>query len=126
MPRKKSKAVPEGKSPIPPYVMPDGIALEDFRRVMLEVWDRKLDKLTEDLRRTDQRLAGLEQDARQPRLAMEADGPSDTKTCGARRAPLNQYKRCMGIAFLPTGRSRPDMLDQFRRKSRTSRSPLQG
>ena len=38
----------------------------------------------------DQRLAGLEQDPRQPRLAMEADGPSNTKTSerteGAARA----------------------------------------
>ena len=30
-------------------------------------------------RGTNQRLAGLEQDARQPSLAMEADGLSDTK-----------------------------------------------
>ena len=28
----------------------------------------------------DQRLTSLEQDARQPRLAMEADGLADTKT----------------------------------------------
>ena len=29
----------------------------------------------------EQLAARLEQDARQPRLAMEADGPADTKTC---------------------------------------------
>ena len=57
-----------------------GIALEDFRQVMLEVWDRKLDNLTEDLRRADQRLANLEQDARQPRPAMEVDVQANTKT----------------------------------------------
>ena len=34
-----------------------------------------------DLRSMDQRLAGLEQDARQSCLAMEADTPSGTKTC---------------------------------------------
>ena len=45
-----------------------------------EVWDRKMDKFTENLRRNDQRVASLEQDARQPRLAMEADEPGDTKT----------------------------------------------
>ena len=33
-----------------------------------------------DLRRIDRRLASLEQDARQPRLAMEADVPPDKKT----------------------------------------------
>ena len=32
------------------------------------------------MRATNQREADLEQDARQPRLAMEADGPADTKT----------------------------------------------
>ena len=34
----------------------------------------------EKTRETRQRLAGLEQDARQPRLAMEADVASDKKT----------------------------------------------
>ena len=33
-----------------------------------------------DLRTNDQRVASLEEDARQPRLAIEADGPADTKT----------------------------------------------
>ena len=42
--------------------------------------DRKLDELVEVMTAREQRLAGQEQDARQPRLAMEADGPSDTKT----------------------------------------------
>ena len=37
----------------------------------------KMDKIT---RRLEQHLASLEQDARQPRLAMAADGPADTKT----------------------------------------------
>ena len=69
MSRKESKAVPEGEDPIPQYVMPGRVTLEDFRRVMLKVWDRKLHKLTEDLRRTDQRLASI-----------EADGPADEET----------------------------------------------
>ena len=59
--------------------MPE-ITLDDFRRVMLKVCDRKLDKLTEDLRKTDQRLASFENGARQPRLAMKADEPADKKT----------------------------------------------
>ena len=42
--------------------------------------DRKLDELTENLRATDQRVASFEQDARQPRLAMEADVPANIKT----------------------------------------------
>ena len=40
----------------------------------------KLDELTEKIRAIKQRLAGQEQDTRQPRLAMEADVPPDTKT----------------------------------------------
>ena len=65
---------------MPQYVMPGGIKLEDFLRVMLGVWDRKLDKLKEDLRTADQRLASLDHGARQPRLAMNTDGPTDKKT----------------------------------------------
>ena len=52
MPRKESKAVPEGNGPIPQvaYAMPGGITLKDFRRVMSEVWDRKLDEHTDEMR----------------------------------------------------------------------------
>ncbi|CAM9124457.1 unnamed protein product, partial [Ascophyllum nodosum] len=41
---------------------------------------RKMDELAEEMRATNKRLASLEQDARQPRLAMEADVPADKKT----------------------------------------------
>ena len=70
------------------YAMPGGITQEDFRRVMWKVWGRKLDEHTDDMRGTNQRVASLEQDARQPRLTMETDGPSYTKLVSARRAPL--------------------------------------
>ena len=42
--------------------------------------DTKLDELRKNLKRENHRVASLEQDARQPRLAMEADGPADKKT----------------------------------------------
>ena len=42
--------------------------------------EKKLDEMVEMTRGTSQRLAGLEQDARPPRLAMEADVQADTKT----------------------------------------------
>ena len=89
MPRKESKTVPEGNGPIPQdaYVMLGGNTLEDFRRVMSEVLDEvseehglKTPEKLKDLRRMDQRLASLEQDAWQPRLAMETDVPADEKT----------------------------------------------
>ena len=38
------------------------------------------EEFEEDLRMIDQRLASLEQDARQPRLTMEVDVPADEKT----------------------------------------------
>ena len=42
--------------------------------------DRKLEKLSNEMTRIDQRLASLEQDSRQPRVAMEADVKIDKKT----------------------------------------------
>ena len=41
--------------------------------------DTKLDDLTEDLKRANQREVSLEQDARQPRPAMEVDVQADKK-----------------------------------------------
>ena len=87
MPREESEAVSEGKESIPLYVLPGGISLENLRRIMWEAWDEVCEKNrlkkpeeNEEMRATDQREAGLEQDARQPRLAMEADGPANTKS----------------------------------------------
>ena len=40
----------------------------------------KLDELTENMKRENPRFASLEQDARQPSLAMDADVPADKKT----------------------------------------------
>ena len=86
--RKESVTVSKGNGLISPntYVLP-GITAEDFRRVWREVWKKvweedALEKpeKPKEMRATDQREAGLEQDARQPRLAMEADGPVNTKT----------------------------------------------
>ena len=78
MPWKESEAVPEGNGPVPQqeefgFGQP---TLVDVYRKIKEVWDRKMDEIR---RLLEQHLANLEQDARQPRLAMEADGPADTK-----------------------------------------------
>ena len=75
MPRKESTAFPEGNDPIPYYVMPGGIILEDS-----EMRGEILIEIKEDLRRLDQSLVGLEHEARHPRPAMKADGPVDNKT----------------------------------------------
>ena len=87
MPRKESKAVPKGKGFIPLYVLPGGLSLENLRRIWSETWDevREENRLKHlekpwEMRAADQRVAFQEKDARQLRLAMEVDGPSDTKT----------------------------------------------
>ena len=47
---------------------------------MCEVLDKVFEELTEKMRRAKQRLASLEQKARQPRLAMKADVTAGKKT----------------------------------------------
>ena len=85
--RKDSEAVPEGKGSITLYVLPGGTSLEDLRCIMRETWDEvreenglKKPEKSKEMRATDQREASLEQDARQPNIAMEADEPANTKT----------------------------------------------
>ena len=73
MPRKKSKAVPEGNDSIPQdaYVMLGGVTLEGLRRKMSEAVDKAFNKhfgnkpeIPEEMRANRQRSASLEQDAR--------------------------------------------------------------
>ena len=89
MPRKQDKAVPEGNDPVPQHdeVGPDQPTSADIHRLFEERLDRQLNQIkshfdehTEKMRETRQRSAGFEHDARQPRLAMEVDVRSDTKT----------------------------------------------
>ena len=85
MPRNWSKAVPVGNDPIP-YQDEFGSSeptMADFYQMIKNLFDisnRKLDELTEEIRATKQRLVGMKQDARPPRLATEADVLTDTKT----------------------------------------------
>ena len=119
--RNESMTVPEGNDPIPQvaYVMPGGPTLEDFQRVMLEVWDEvreengfKKPEKSKEMRAMDQRLASLEQDARQPCLAMEADGPADAKTRERTEGAATAVQPMRGDSFEP-GRSRPEKFCQF-------------
>ena len=77
--RKKSKAVPKDNGPIPQdsYGILGGITLEELRQIMSETMGKAFEEFKENLRRINQHLTTLEQDARQPRLAMEADVISD-------------------------------------------------
>ena len=100
MPRKKSKTVPESSDgPVPQQEEFESgrPTLSDVYRTFEERFDqsdsywysigshfnqqvKKLDEPIEMMRGTSQRLAVLEHDARQPRLAMEVDLQADTKT----------------------------------------------
>ena len=85
MPRKESEAVPEGDGPVPQqkeFVSGQPTLVDVYRMVkkVFDRWDRKLDEMAEEMRAMDQRASNVEQDARQPRLAMVVDGQADTKT----------------------------------------------
>ena len=41
-------------------------------------WNRKVDEISNEMRKMGEHVTRLEHEARQPRLAMEADGPADT------------------------------------------------
>ena len=66
-------------------------------------WDKKLDEILDETRVMDQHVTSLEHGARQPRLAMGQTDPQALRLASARRAPLQQYKRCVEIAFLLAG-----------------------
>ena len=61
---------------------------------MSEAMGKALEELTDNIKRVNQRLASLEQDARQPRLAMEADvtAGKQTRECTEGAAAAVQVK----------------------------------
>ena len=59
----------------------------------------KMNELAEEMRATKQRLVGLEQDARQPRLAMEADVPADKKTRERTKGAATAVQAMHGDSF---------------------------
>ena len=88
MPRKKSKNVPEGNGPVP-QDKSGLLTMEKIRRTMSEVMGKSFDEWTSHFglkleypkeKNTDNRLADLEHEARQPRLVTEADVETDKKT----------------------------------------------
>ena len=66
-----------------------------FQRIDV-IWDRGLDKI---MRYLEQHPASLEQDARQPRLAMEADGHANTKTRERTEGPATAVQVMRGDGF---------------------------
>ena len=96
MPRNWSKALPEVNVPVPQQEEfgPDQPTLADVYRFFEESFDRqlkirksrfdqqdeKLNESMEEMRATEHSSASLEQDVRQPHLAMQADVTADKKT----------------------------------------------
>ena len=77
--RKESEAVPEGKGPVhqeEKFGSGQPAPVDPFQ-TSEEMWGRGIDVIA---RLLEQHLASQEQDARQPRLTMEGDGPANTKT----------------------------------------------
>ena len=85
--RKASKTVPEGNGPVPQKEELESgqLTMGDVFRLLVEKLDRQQERMDSyfdrmDSRRIDQHLTRLEHGARQPRLAVEADGQASTKT----------------------------------------------
>ena len=79
MPRKKSEAVPARNGPVhqeEEFGSGQPAPVDVFQRIE-EIWDRGIDEM---MRCLEQHIASQEQDARQSRLAMKADGTANTKT----------------------------------------------
>ena len=89
MPRMEKKAVSGEKGSPPQDESWSGdMKIADLFRMLCEPIDsrfdqqeKKLDEIMKMTRGTSPFVSSLEQDARQPRLAMEADGPANTRTC---------------------------------------------
>ena len=125
--RKEREAVPVGNDPVPQQkgFGPGQPTRVDVYRNIEEIWDRRRDEI---MRLLKQPLTSLEQDARQPRLTMEADGPANTKTRERTEGVTTAIQAMHGDSCSVT-RVHPGPKtnsDQFRRGGRTSRSPLQG
>ena len=83
--RKASEAVPEGNGPVPQKeeLGSGQLTWGDVYRgmkVAFDRWDKKLDEISDEMKKMDQRVIRVEHGARQPRLVMEAARHADTKT----------------------------------------------
>ena len=99
---RKSEAVPEGNGPVPQqeqFGFGEPTLADVYRRFeerfnkqqkrmdsffdgmdsCFDRWNRKLDEILDETRMMDQHVTSLEHGARQPRLAMMADGHANTK-----------------------------------------------
>ena len=89
MPWKESEVIPEGNGPVHQRdkIGSGQPTLENFCQRIIEKFDKIqerldscIDRLDDKMREKDQHLTRLEHGARQPRLAVEADGQASTRT----------------------------------------------
>ena len=111
MPWKESEAVPEGNGPIPQQeefgsgepTLADihRICEERFDRMdsNFDRWNRKLDEILDETKVMDQHVTSLEHGVRQPPIAMEADGPVNTKTCERTEGDATAVQAMRGDGF---------------------------
>ena len=86
MPWKENDPVPQqeefgsGQPKLADVYRPSNESFDRQMKSHFEQLEKKFDELKVMMRLLEQHLASQEQDARQPRLAMEADGPANMKT----------------------------------------------
>ena len=86
MPREENGPVPQqkefgsGQPKLADVYRPSDESFDRKMKSHFEQLEKKFDELKVMMRLLEQHLASQEQDARQPRLAMEADEPANTKT----------------------------------------------
>ena len=74
--RSRARLPPRALTPFPIMMNSGKPTMVELYRIIKERFDRsdkQFDELTEKMRATNQRLAGLQHEDRQPRLAKEAD-----------------------------------------------------
>ena len=101
MPWKDCEAVSEGNGPVhqgEEFEFGQPAPVDEFREIRSQ-----FSKLKELMRRLEQHVTSLEHGARQPRLAIEADGQADTKTRERTEGPATAVQECLGIASLHAG-----------------------
>ena len=68
-------------------------------KVAFDRWDKKLDEISDDMTNMDKKVTRREHGARQPRLAMEADGQANTKTCERTEGAATVVQAMRGDCF---------------------------
>ena len=94
----ESEAVSESNGPTPQDAG-KMVTWEELRQAVSKTWDEALKEVKEGSRKIDQRVASIKLDARRLRLAMEEDGPVDTKTSERTEGAAKEVQVMHGDSF---------------------------